>query len=255
MENNKVPNIVPIKLREFEVKQSKYEMVPQLPMRSVILGPSGSGKTILLQNMILDIYKNCFSRIYIFSPSIDVDATWQPVKKYIEEEMKVQNTKEEPIYFDHYNPEALHKIIDTMHKVIDYMKKKNIQELYSILVVVDDFADDPSFSRHSKILHALYTRGRHNSISTITATQKFSAIAPIIRVNATELYIYRLRNYKDLVTFIDEVSAVTDKKTLMQIYTLATSEPYSFLFVNLRAKRISEMFHVRFDKKIEIEND
>ena len=56
MENNKVPNIVPIRLREFEVKQSKYEMVPQLPMRSVILGPSGSGKTILLQNMILDIY-------------------------------------------------------------------------------------------------------------------------------------------------------------------------------------------------------
>jgi ABC-type cobalamin/Fe3+-siderophores transport system ATPase subunit len=228
MVSNNVPNIQPIKLREFEVKQSKYEMVPQLPMRSVILGPSGSGKTILLQNMILDIYKNCFSRIYIFSPSIDVDATWSPVKKYIEEEMKVQHTQEEPIYFDHYDPESLHKIIDVQHKVIDYMKNKNIKKLYSILVVVDDFADDPSFSRHSKILHALYTRGRHNSISTITATQKFAAIAPIIRVNATELYIYRLRNYKDLETFIDEVSAVADKKTLMQIYSLATSEPYSF---------------------------
>jgi ABC-type cobalamin/Fe3+-siderophores transport system ATPase subunit len=253
--DSKVPNIQPIKLKEFEVKQSKYEMVPKLPMRSIILGPSGSGKTILLQNMILDIYKNCFSRIYIFSPSIDVDATWRPVKKYIEEEMKVQNTKEEPLYFDHYDPETLHKIIDTQHKVIDFMKKKNLKTLYSILVVVDDFADSPEFSRRSKILHAFYTRGRHNSISTITATQKFSAIAPIIRVNATELYIYRLRNYKDLETFIDEVSAVADKKTLMQIYTLATTEPYSFLYVNLRAKKVSEMFHVRFDKKIEIESD
>lgn len=253
--DNKIPNIQPIKLKEFEVKQSKYEMVPKLPMRSIILGPSGSGKTILLQNMILDIYKNCFSRIYIFSPSIDVDATWRPVKKYIEEEMNVQNTKEEPLYFDHYDPETLHKIIDTQHKVIDFMKKKNLKTLYSILVVVDDFADSPEFSRHSKILHALYTRGRHNSISTITATQKFSAIAPIIRVNATELYIYRLRNYKDLETFIDEVSAVADKKTLMQIYTLATTEPYSFLYVNLRAKKVSEMFHIRFDKKIEIESD
>ena len=253
--DSKVPNIQPIKLKEFEVKQSKYEMVPKLPMRSVILGPSGSGKTILLQNMILDIYKNCFSRIYIFSPSIDVDSTWLPVKKYIEHEMKVQHKDEEPIYFDHYDPEALHKIIDTQHKVIEFMKKKNIKTLYSILVVVDDFADSPEFSRHSKILHALYTRGRHNSISTITATQKFSAIAPIIRVNATELYIYRLRNYKDLETFIDEVSAVADKKTLMQIYTLATTEPYSFLYVNLRAKKVSEMFHIRFDKKIEIESD
>ena len=212
MTENKVPNIQPIKLKEFETKQSKYDMVPKIPFRSVILGPSGSGKTILLQNMILDIYRNCFSRIYIFSPSIDVDTTWLPVKKYIEEEMKVHNTTEEPIYFNHYDPEQLHKIIDTQHKVIDYMKKKNIKKLYSILVVVDDFADSPEISRHSKILHGLYTRGRHNSISTITATQKFAAIANIIRVNATELFVYRLRNYRDLETFIEEVSAVVDKK-------------------------------------------
>ena len=98
--------------------------------------------------------------------------------------------------------------------------------------MIDDFADSPEFSRHSKILHALYTRGRHNSISTITATQQFSALAPIIRVNATELFIYRLRNMKYLETFIDEVSAVTDKKTLMTIYEMAVSDPYSFLYVN-----------------------
>ena len=255
MTENKVPNIQPIKLKEFETKQSKYDMVPKIPFRSVILGPSGSGKTILLQNMILDIYRNCFSRIYIFSPSIDVDTTWLPVKKYIEEEMKVHHTTEEPICFDHYDPEQLHKIIDTQHKVIDYMKKKNIKKLNSILVVVDDFADSPEISRHSKILHGLYTRGRHNSISTITATQKFAAIANIIRVNATELFVYRLRNYRDLETFIEEVSAVVDKKTLMQIYNMATSEPYSFLYVNLRAKTKNDIFHIRFDKKIEIEDD
>ena len=66
-------------------------------------------------------------------------------------------------------------------------------------------------------------------ISTITATQKFSAIHPIIRVNATELLVYRLRNYKGLETFIEEVSAVCDKKTLLQLYNTATSEPHSFL--------------------------
>ena len=150
--------------------------------------------------------------------------------------MKVKHTDTEPIYFEHYDPEQLNKIIDTQHKGIDYMKKKNIKKLYSILLVVDDHADDPKFSRHSEILHSLYTRGRHNSISTITSTQKFAAIAPIIRVNATELYVYRLRNYRDLETFIEEVSAVVDKKALMQIYSMATSKPYSFLYVNLGAK-------------------
>ena len=125
MSENKIPKILPIKLKEYETKQSKYDIVPKIPFRSIVLGPSGSGKTILLQNMILDIYKNCFSIIYIFSPSIDVDSTWIPVKEYIEKEMKVQNTKEDPIYFDHYDPESLHKIIDTQHKVIHYMKKQN----------------------------------------------------------------------------------------------------------------------------------
>ena len=91
-------------------------------------------------------------------------------------------------------------------------------------------------------------------ISPITATQKFSAIHPIIRINATELYVYRLRNYKDLETFIDEVSAVADKKTLLDIYNLATSEPHSFLYCKLTAKNKDDMFFVRFDKRIVVEN-
>ena len=247
-----IPSVKPIKIKEFEVKQSKYDRVCKLPMRSVLLGPSGSGKTVLLQNMILDIYRDCFSRIYIFSPSIEVDASWLPVKDYISKHMKVEHTDEEPIYFDHYNPQDLHNIIETQHKITDYMKKSNSKKLFQILIIVDDFADSAEFTRQSKLLHSLFTRGRHNSISTIVATQKFTAIHPIIRVNATSLFVCRLRNYRDLETFIEEVSAVTDKKTLMDIYNLATSEPYSFLYVRLTAKDNNDMFYIRFDKRITI---
>ena len=130
-DNNSIraPVIQPIRLKEYETKQSKYPVVLQIPFRSVILGPSGSGKTILLQNMILDIYRNCFARIYIFSPSIDVDATWNPVELYIEKEVKAQNTKEEPVYFDHYDPEALEHIIKTQHKVIEFQKEQDQEAL------------------------------------------------------------------------------------------------------------------------------
>ena len=222
-------------------------------MRSIILGPSGSGKTVLLTNLILKVYRDTFERIYIFSPSISVDYAWRPVKKYIEEDMKVYHSDSEPIYFDSYEPDKLQRIIDQQHKIIEYLKRNNKKKLFSILIVVDDFADSPEFSRHSKILHALYTRGRHNSISTITATQKFNAISPIIRVNITELYVYRLRNYKDLETLLEELSALIDRKTLLNIYNLATDEPYSFLFVNLRARSVNNMFYINFNKKIEID--
>ena len=58
-----IPIVEPIKLKQYESKQSKYGMVAKLPMRSILLGPSGSGKTVLLVSMILDIYRDCFERI------------------------------------------------------------------------------------------------------------------------------------------------------------------------------------------------
>ena len=117
--------------KEYSCSQSKYEIAAKLPMRSVILGPSGSGKTILLQSMITDIYASCFERIYVFSPSKDVDAEWRPVKRYIES-LKIEDTKEDPLYYDHYDPEALTRIISQQHKLVQYMKDKKHDKLYNI---------------------------------------------------------------------------------------------------------------------------
>jgi predicted AAA+ superfamily ATPase len=114
--------IKPIKLQEYTCKQSKHDIVPKLPLRGILLAPSGSGKTVLLSNLILNVYRDCFERIYIFSPSVDVDLTWQAVKDYQEKVMKVKETEKEKLYFDHYNSEDLQNIIDTQHKVILHMK-------------------------------------------------------------------------------------------------------------------------------------
>ena len=49
--------------------------------------------------MILDIYRDCFARIYIWSPSVFVDHSWEPVKKHIEEEMeKIMAASQNLIY-------------------------------------------------------------------------------------------------------------------------------------------------------------
>ena len=248
------PIIKPYKTREVKSKQSQYQHADKLPMRAIVLGPSGSGKTILLQNMILDVYRGAFARIYIFSPSIEVDYSWAPVKDYIEKVMKVRETKEEPIYFDHYDPQALEQIVSTQHKVAGYMKKQDTKKVFQILIIIDDFADDPRFTRQDKILHSLYTRGRHNFVSTITSTQVFTMLSPIIRKNATALYVYRLRNYRDLESLLEELSALYDKKTLMQLYETATGEPHSFWFINLMAKNKKDMFHMNYDRKLEIED-
>ena len=98
----------------------------------------------------------------------------------------------------------------TWEKIVK--KSKNAKKLFSIAIIIHDFADSYEVCKNSKLLHSLYTRGRHSQISTFIATQKFNALATILRVNADTLYVFRLRNYQDVSTFLDEVSAIVDKK-------------------------------------------
>ena len=102
--------------------------------------------------------------------------------------------------------------------------------------MIDDFAESPEFTRSSKLLHELYIRGRHQCISTITSTQVYKVISPVVRKSLTHVFVLRLRNAADLKAWIEELSAVYDKKTLHQLYTLATEAAHSFLYINLMSK-------------------
>ena len=64
-------------------------MVPLVPCTGIFLGPSKSGKTVALISLILEQYKGVFERIYVFSPSVNIDDGWIPVKKYIEQDLGV----------------------------------------------------------------------------------------------------------------------------------------------------------------------
>ena len=105
---NNIPIVKPINIPEYEYKQSKYDMVPKLPFRSIIVASSTGGKTVLIQNLLLNIYRGSFERVYIFSPSIHADPAFYEVKKYQREVMKVDDTKED-LYFEGFNPADLQK--------------------------------------------------------------------------------------------------------------------------------------------------
>ena len=260
MNKNVSPDIRPIDEITYEFPQSKYEVAPKVPFRAIITGPSGSGKSVLLTNMVLDIYKGVFSRIYIWSPSINVDTIWNPVKKYIKEGMKVDTDKEK-CFFEEFIPEELEKVIETQHKITEYSKKNKFKKLYPILLILDDIADDPRIARYSKLLNSTYVRGRHNEISVITSVQKFNALNTLIRVNATHLFFYKVRNFKEIELLQDELSALPrrsrlqdSKDALYKMYEIATAEPHSFLYINLLEKDINKMFMIKFNKYMRFED-
>ena len=70
-------------------------------------------------------------------------------------------------------------------------------------------------------------------------------MASVIRKTLTGLYCFRLRNQIELDAVLEEVSAPANKKVLLDMYDLATKEPYSFLFRNFMEKDINKTFMVK----------
>ena len=243
-------SVRPHPIPEYTTGQGRHPILPPTPMRGIILAPSGRGKTVLLVSMLLDLYRGAFARIYVFSPSVDIDQTWRPVKRYVERDLGVDLDKE-PCFFDTWRPEALKDILDTQAEMVAYQKKHKYKKLHGICVIVDDFADDPQVMHSSSnILSMLFMRGRHLMVSTILSTQKFRAVSTMIRTNAQFLIVFRLRNSKELEALMEEISAVYDRKTLLRMYEHATDEPFSFWYLLLTSKQKEDMFYLRFDGKM-----
>ena len=82
-----MPKVNKIAVTEYELKQPKSQVMSSVPLRGLLVNPSGGGKTTLMANMIIneDMYRGVFDRIFIFSPTVHLDSTWEPVKKYIYE--------------------------------------------------------------------------------------------------------------------------------------------------------------------------
>ena len=263
-----IPIVKPYKTKEYTCAQSKYDVAPRIPFSMVMTGQSGSGKIVLLSNFILNIYRGCFSRIFIWSSSIDLDPVWAPVKKYVENDLGV-NPEKEKVYFDTFNIDEMQKVLDLQNKVNQYQKKNGENKLFSVLFLIDDFIDQASFAKHSNLLNALYIKARHFNVSIISSSQKYNGLSTTIRTNSRQLILFKLRNYEEVESVLDELAgvliskkAMSDMKSLhqakqllLEIYNIATEDPFSFLFVNLMQPDINKMFMVRFEKYIQIDED
>ena len=125
----------------------------------------------------------------------------------------------------------------------------------SILFVIDDFSSEPEMTRHNRLVNKLYTRGRHARISTITSVHKTkNVVNPIVRAQATALFVFKQKAFLELQAFLEENSATVGKDILEKVYRLATSEPFQFLYVNLEAgSDLNNMFFIGFKQRILIE--
>ena len=81
------------------------------------------------------------------------------------------NTDREQVYFDKWDEGALRTIIEQQRKITRTSKQLGLKKLYQVLIIADDFADQPELHRRTGdgALDTLFIRGRHMQM-----TKKFS---------------------------------------------------------------------------------
>ena len=110
-----------------------------------------------------------------------------------------------------------------------------------MLFIVDDLADDRR-TMGCQLIRELLLRGRHSWISTILSTQKMRAIDHACRLQFTGIFQFRVRSKRDWEVILEEYTSTIDPKILQEMYEIATSDEYGFLFLNLQQNRFFRSF-------------
>ena len=108
-------------------------------------------------------------------------------------------------------------------------------------MVVDDLADDRR-TMGCQLIRELLMKGRHSHISTVLSTQKMRAIDSACRINFSAIAQFRVRSLKVWEVIKEEFTAAIEPKVLEQMYQIATSDQYGFLFINLKDNRFFRSF-------------
>ena len=92
------------------------------------------------------------------------------------------------------------------------------------------------------MIRELMQRGRHSTISTILSTQKMRAIDHACRLQFTAIAKFAVRSMKDWEVVKEEFAAAIDPKVLQEMYNIATSDPYGFLFMDMKNNKFYRSF-------------
>ena len=120
-----------------------------------------------------------------------------------------------------------------------------------MLCLVADFADAGEKVMHSStnILTSLFVRGRHLGCACWLLTQKLRVVSLIARTNFCFVIVWRLRNSKELISILEELDALHDRRVLMQMYQLATQDKHGFWYINLLNDK-EQMFFKGFEHRM-----
>lgn len=225
----------------------------------LIVGKKGTGKTSLILNALTSkkspwCSKKSFDTLWLCSPSAKKDPKFDEMRDELESEGR---------YFDTLNESILETILDEIDEYNDQYKKDmtefkangyytldlgkdrrgrpltrkitKARELPRHCLILDDVVSLlPKSTQNSKI-NDLYCNQRHKKLCTITVSQVYNKLNPIIRRNADMLSLFHTDNRQEYDAIENDLAV--DNDDFKKLYDYATDKMNSFLHIQLCGAR------------------
>ena len=191
-----------------------YPYMPDRCFRMLICAPSGSGKTNLLLNMVLKPLL-FYDKIYLYA-------------KYLEQN-KYQHLLK---IFIPFSEKYGYNIIEASNG--DIIPLNEIPDGNQKLVIFDDYMN--TSAKNDREIIKYFTESRNKNCSCIYLAQSFYKTDKTIRLNCSHHCIFDLPSKNDQRMVCNELNVDKDK------YSMATNEPYTFLYVDKPRKFIAKNF-------------
>ena len=206
---------------------AKSGVLPKFPFSLMLSGSSGSGKTNLMTNILIkpNLYGGYFHYIVVYSPTAN---------KY-DDSYKALKLPDEN-FIEEFGPESLENLINSRKQLIDEKGIEWVGKNSRVLIILDDIIANRDFLESQTAL-TLFALLRHYLCAIIVMTQSYTKLPRALRLNCNACAIFP-STQSEIEVLIKEITpAGISKRNFEKVIDYATSEKYSFLWINRHADK------------------
>ena len=194
--------------------QQLYDFMPDRCFRMVLCRPSGVGKSNLLLDMIYRLLY--YDKVFLYSKN--------PHQQKFQHMFKT---------FDPISNEVGYPVIEISNDEI--LPLDEISEEGQKLVIFDDFLN--TGSKNDTQIRNYFTNARNKNCSCIYLSQSFYNTDKTIRLNSSHYCLFDFPSNNERSLICRELGINKND------YIKATSEPYSFLYIDKPRKKMAKNFN------------
>lgn len=212
------------------------EMIPKIPLSTLICGARNSGKTTALINLVVRYYSRIYKQryIYLFSPSV-----------YLDPQYKLLDCNK----FEEFDESLVQKLMDDLKKSIkEYGKDRTPR----CLIMLDDIISDPNTHNSHSLISSLYIKGRHYNCDVILLSQSLTMVSTSIRKNSLSIILFN-SNEAEKEVILKEFGSRAVKKQMYNMMDYVFNERYNSLYIDLTAHK-EERFIKNFNEYLNYKN-